>query len=95
MIIFAKLVKKIVITIFSLFLSASLLLAQYDQDVFMWRGRNALSEGKYAQAIENFNILTRLDTTEYWGFFFRGIAKYNLGDVRGADKDFNLSLIHI
>lgn len=92
MIIFAKLVKKIVITIFSLFLSASLLLAQYDQDVFMWRGRNALSEGKYAQAIDNFNILTRLDTTEYWGFFFRGIAKYNLGDVRGADKDFNTSI---
>ena len=58
----------------------------------MWRGRQALSDGKYAQAIENFNVLTRLDTTSYWGFFFRGIAKYNLGDLRGADSDFSTSV---
>ena len=66
--------------------------AQYDKDVFMWRGRKALSDGKYANAIEQFNVLTRLDSTDYWSFFFRGIAKYNLGDYRGADKDFNTSI---
>ena len=55
--------------------------AQYDRDVFYFRGRNALADGKYAQAIENFNILSRLDTSDYWTFFFRGIAKYNLGDL--------------
>lgn len=58
----------------------------------MWRGRKALSDGRYANAIEQFNILTRLDSTDYWGYFFRGIAKYNLGDIRGADKDFNSSV---
>ncbi len=58
----------------------------------MWRGRQALSDGKYAQAIENFNVLARLDTTDYWSFFFRGIAKYNLGDLRGAQTDFNTSV---
>ena len=67
-------------------------LAQYDQDVFMWRGRQALADGKYALAIQNFNILTRLDTTDYWSFFFRGIAKYNLGDYRGAQTDFDTSV---
>lgn len=66
--------------------------AQYDKDVFYYRGRQSLSDGKYAQAIENFNILARLDTTDYWTFFFRGIAKYNLGDVRGAQGDFNTSV---
>ena len=66
--------------------------AQYDKDVFSMRGRNALSEGKYALAIENFNILARLDTTDYWNYFFRGIAKYNLGDIRGAQKDFDRSV---
>lgn len=66
--------------------------AQWDKDVFMMRGRQSLGDGKYAQAIENFNILTRLDTTNYWGFFFRGIAKYNLGDIRGAEKDFDRSV---
>lgn len=66
--------------------------AQYDRDVFYFRGRNALADGKYAQAIENFNILASLDTTDYWTFFFRGIAKYNLGDFRGAQQDFNTSV---
>lgn len=67
-------------------------LAQFDKDVFMWRGRQSLNDGKYSQAIENFNILARLDTTDYWSFFFRGIAKYNLGDIRGAQNDFNTSI---
>lgn len=66
--------------------------AQWDKDVFSWRGRRALQDGKYATAIENFNILASLDTTDYWTFFFRGIAKYNLGDLRGAQKDFNTSV---
>ncbi len=66
--------------------------AQYDKDVFFYRGRMALADGKYSQAIENFNILARLDTTDYWTYFFRGIAKYNLGDLRGAQQDFNSSV---
>lgn len=63
--------------------------AQYDRDGFMYRGRVALSEGKFSQAIESFNVLARLDTTDYENYFFRGIAKYNLGDFRGARQDFN------
>jgi len=51
-----------------------------------------MNDGKYALAIENFNVLARLDTTDYWNFFFRGIAKYNLGDIRGAEKDFDRSI---
>lgn len=66
--------------------------AQWDKDVFSWRGRQALQEGKWANAIENFNVLAKLDTTDYWTFFFRGIAKYNLGDLRGAQSDFNTSV---
>ena len=66
--------------------------AQYDKDAFFMRGRQALADGKYAQAIENFNVLTRLDTTDYYTYFFRGIAKYNLGDLRGAKRDFDRSV---
>ena len=66
--------------------------AQYDKDVFFFRGRKALSEGQYSEAIEHFNILARLDSTDYWTFFYRGVAKYNLGDIRGAQKDFNSSV---
>lgn len=66
--------------------------AQYDKDVFYYRGRQALADGKLAQAIDNFNILAQLDTTDHLTFFFRGIAKYNLGDLRGAWADFNTSV---
>lgn len=66
--------------------------AQYDKDVFSFRGRNALADGRYSLAIENFNILVRLDTTDHWTYFYRGIAKYNLGDLRGAGQDFDTSI---
>ena len=89
---FANVVKKFLLSIGILLAAAPLLLAQYDKDVFSLRGRIALQDGKYTQAIEHFNILARLDTTDYWCFFFRGIAKFNLGDVRGARQDFNTSV---
>ena len=73
-------------------LGAAQLWAQYDKDMFFMRGRKALADGKYALAIENFNILSQLDTSDYWTFFFRGIAKYNLGDLRGAKSDFDRSV---
>ena len=66
--------------------------AQYDKDVFSFRGRNALSEGRMADAVAQFNILARLDSTDHWTFFYRGIAKYNLGDIRGARADFNTAV---
>ncbi len=84
--------KKFLLSIAVILLGTTFAHAQYDKDVFMWRGRQALSDGKYALAIENFNVLARLDTTDYWSFFFRGIAKYNLGDLRGAQTDFDTSV---
>ena len=92
MIIFANVVKKFLLSIALLAATATFAFAQWDKDVFSYRGRIALQDGKYSQAIENFNILARLDSTDYWSFFFRGIAKYNLGDLRGAQKDFNTSI---
>ena len=84
--------KRALAFIWILLASVQICCAQYDKDVFSFRGRAALSEGKYAKAIESFNILARLDTTDYWTFFYRGIAKYNLGDLRGAQQDFDTSV---
>ena len=66
--------------------------AQYDKDVFLFRGRTALADGRLSEALANFNILAQLDTADYWTFFYRGITKYNLGDVRGARSDFNTAV---
>ena len=45
--------------------------AQWDKDVFSFRGRSALAEGRLADAITNFNILAQLDSSELpniiWG----------------------------
>ena len=65
---------------------------QWDKDVLQFRGRLALSDGKYSQAIEQFNILVALQDNDCWTYFYRGIAKYNLGDVRGALADFEKSV---
>lgn len=67
-------------------------LAQYDLDHFYYAGRQALIDGRYSNAIENFNVLSRLDTTVFEAYFFRGIAKYNLGDFAGAKSDFDRTL---
>ena len=86
-------VRKIFVLVVLLFsLHAEDMMAQYDTNVFFFRGRQSILDGKYANAIENFNILASLDSTNYMTFFFRGIAKYNLGDVRGAYSDFNTSV---
>ncbi|MBR7157605.1 MAG: tetratricopeptide repeat protein [Bacteroidales bacterium] len=66
--------------------------AQYDINQFFFRGRQFLIDGKYANAIDNFNVLVRLDSTLFEAYYFRGIAKYNLGDFIGAEKDFDKSL---
>ena len=87
-----RVLKYIIVTCLTLTSGVAELFAQYDQDAFFMRGRRALADGKYAQAIENFNILAQLDTSDYWNYFFRGIAKYNLGDLRGAKRDFDRSV---
>ena len=58
--------KRSLAIILLLFASVQFCCAQYDKDVFSFRGRAALQDGQYAKAIENFNILARLDTTDYW-----------------------------
>ena len=86
-------VLKLIMLLLAVFsLGEFMAMGQYDKDVFSFRGRQALADGKYSLAIENFNVLARLDTTDYWTYFFRGIAKYNLGDLRGAQQDFDNSV---
>ncbi len=84
--------KKVFIVSLTLLLQSGLLFAQYDLNHFYYAGRQALSDGKYSKAIENLTTLSRLDSTNYEAYFFRGIAKYNLGDFTGAMLDFDRSL---
>ncbi len=84
--------QKVILLLVAVLLGVLPARAQYDKDVFMFRGRNALAEGHLAEAVSHFNVLAQLDSTDYWTFFYRGIAKYNLGDIRGARADFNTAV---
>ena len=52
--------KRFALTLFFLLCLALVSNAQYDKDVFNFRGRAALSDGKYSEAISHFNVLARL-----------------------------------
>ena len=81
-----RVVWKFLVTLFLLSAGAQGLFAQYDKDVFFMRGRQALADGKYALAIENFNVLSRLDTTDYWNFFFPWHSEIQSGGFARGQK---------
>lgn len=55
-------------------------------------GRRLMMEKEYSEAIRTLNILLRADEKAFEGYFWRGIAKYQLGDLLGADADFTIAL---
>lgn len=56
------------------------------------QGRFELSKGRYASAIKLFNKSIELNAFNSEAVFLRGIAKYELEDFIGAEKDFGNSL---
>ena len=66
--------------------------AQVNKQYFVWVGRDMVMDSRYREAIETLNILLRADPDAYEGYFWRGIAKYHLGDLLGAERDFTLTL---
>ncbi len=66
--------------------------AQLDKRYFFWVGRNLLLEDKYEAAIETINVLLKTDPDLHEAYFMRAIAKYNLGDLLGAEYDFSLAI---
>ena len=66
--------------------------AQVNKSYFVWKGRDMVMDSRYREAIETLNILLRADPDSYEGFFWRGVAKYNLDDLLGAERDFSATL---
>ena len=66
--------------------------AQYNRDYFFWVGRKHMMDNDFKEAIRTLNILLRFDDDAYEGYFLRGIAKYNLDDLLGAEADFSIAI---
>ncbi len=68
--------------------------AQYNREYFFWMSRRQLISHEYREAINTLNSLIRVDARAYEGYFLRGIAKYNMGDLIGAESDMTLAITH-
>ena len=66
--------------------------AQYNREYFFWMGRSCMMNNDYQEAIRTLNTLLRFDEKAYEGYFLRGIAKYNLDDLLGAEGDFSTAI---
>ena len=84
-------IRKTVITIAVLFAAWSAS-TQYNKEYFFYMGRRFMMEDNYQDAINTLNVLLRFDEDAYEGYFLRGIAKYNLDDLLGADADFSIAI---
>ncbi len=71
-----------------LMLVVSQAIAQLNVEYFMNKGRNELFSDENTQAIQTFNTLIRSRPDLPEPHLLRGLAKYNLGDYRGAEFDF-------
>lgn len=66
--------------------------AQYNREYFFWVGRRCMMNNDYQEAIRTLNTLLRFDEKAFEGYFLRGIAKYNLDDLLGAEADFTTAI---
>ncbi|MCC8035338.1 MAG: tetratricopeptide repeat protein [Rikenellaceae bacterium] len=65
---------------------------QLNKAYFNYIGAVFLNDSKYESAIETLNILLRVDPDAYEAYFLRGVAKYNLDDLLGAEQDFTIAI---
>lgn len=81
--------RRIAIVILVLLVNPFSTFAQIDKEYFFNNGRQCLIDKKYAESLDYFNVLIKTDHTLHEAFFLRGIAKYNLDDLIGANHDFS------
>lgn len=72
---------------FALFVLPLGLHAQLNKAYFFYKGEEFMSQGQYNRALPYLNTLIGIDSSLAEGWFLRGVAKFNLGDVHGALSD--------
>lgn len=83
---------QIFIILIATFVGTNSVSAQYNREYFFWVGRQQMMENEFTEAIRTLNVLLRFDDDAYEGYFLRGIAKYNLDDLIGAEADFSIAI---
>ena len=86
--------RRIVVFLIGMVAVAQVAMAQYNRDYFFYIGRQQMMDNDFKEAIRTLNVLLRFDDKAYEGYFLRGIAKYNLDDLLGAEADFTEAIKH-
>ena len=73
-------------------LLAQSIFGQVNLEHFSLEGKRAIFKHDYTKAIENLNVVIKRKDKPFEEYFLRGIAKYNLGDHRGALHDFSQTI---
>lgn len=66
--------------------------AQFNKRYFNYIGSTYMDDSQYEQAIKVFNMLLSVDPDAYETYLLRGIAKYNLDDLLGAELDLSTAI---
>ena len=66
--------------------------AQYNRNYIYWVGQQCMVRNNYPEAVDVLNVLIRHDEKDFDAYFLRGIAKYNMDDLLGADADFSRAI---
>ena len=82
----------ILLTVIATIVGTNRVSAQYNREYFFWVGRQQMMGNEFTEAIRTLNVLLRFDKDAYEGYFLRGIAKYNLDDLIGAEADFTIAI---
>jgi len=75
-----------------LLITSGYAVAQVNTERFLAMGRTDLFNDNYTESIKNLSIAIEASPDKFEPYFFRGLAKYSLGDYEGAIKDFNKSI---
>lgn len=84
--------RKILLSGIILLTFLSSLQAQLNTYNLIIQGRKKLATEQYFDAINFFTRIIDIKPSTQEAFFFRGIAKFNLNDFRGAKKDFQTTI---
>lgn len=79
------------ILLFFLLLSGPLA-AQINVNNYLFRSKQAIVDNRYPEAIDLLNAVIRVRPEMHDPFFLRAVAKYNLGDFKGAETDLTAAL---
>ncbi len=67
-------------------------IAQLNIQNYIEQGKRSLFRNENSDAIRKFNTVIKINPGLFQPYFFRGVAKFNLGDYVGARSDFSKAI---